>query len=230
MTIGTLRIVDSRVSNNVAGEADRNERKEVRSPRGRIETYLPGQVKGSCMSNLRLVAFTLTGMVAFILIVASAAAAAESLFLKLGDIQGESTDSTHQGEIVLISYSQSFTNAGGRGAVPTNCGAVTVTKSVDRSSPALIGAVLRGTQIASGVITFRTEGTSRFEFYKVILTDILINAISQIDASPTDPTTIQEQISLNAREIRFEYTPQLPTGAPGAPVAFGWNCVANAPQ
>jgi type VI secretion system secreted protein Hcp len=182
------------------------------------------------MANLRLVTFTLTGMVALILIVASTAPAAESLFLKLDGIQGDSTDPTHQGEIVLISYSQSFTNPGGRGPVPTDCGAVTVTKSVDRSSPALIGVVLRGTHIPSGVITFRTEGTSRFEFYKVILTDLLINAISQTDASPTDPTTIVEQISLNAREIRFEYTPQLPTGAPGATVAFGWNCVANAPQ
>jgi len=163
-------------------------------------------------------------MVALILVVPSAAPAAESLFLKLDGIQGESTDPTHQGEIVLLSYSQSFTNAGGRG------GAVTVTKSVDRSSPALIGAVLRGTQIPSGVITFRTEGTSRFEFYTVVLTDVLINAISQTDASPADPTTILEQISINAREIRFEYRPQLPTGAPGATVAFGWNCVTNTPQ
>jgi|RhiMethySRZTD1v2_1073278.scaffolds.fasta_scaffold86710_2 type VI secretion system secreted protein Hcp len=182
------------------------------------------------MANRRLVTFTLTGMVALILVVPSAAPAAESLFLKLDGIQGESTDPTHQGEIVLLSYSQSFTNAGGRGPVPTNCGAVTVTKSVDRSSPALIGAVLRGTQIPSGVITFRTEGTSRFEFYTVVLTDVLINAISQTDASPADPTTILEQISINAREIRFEYRPQLPTGAPGATVAFGWNCVTNTPQ
>jgi type VI secretion system secreted protein Hcp len=181
------------------------------------------------MATLRWVTFTLIGIIALILVVSSAALAAEALFLKLDGIQGDSTDSAHRGEIVLLSYSQSFTNTGG-GAVPANCGAITVTKLVDRSSPALIGAVLRGTHIPTGLITFRKEGPAPFEFYKVTLTDVLISAINQTDASPTDPTTILEQISMNASTIRFEFLQQRADGSAGGIVAFGWNCITNTRQ
>jgi len=174
------------------------------------------------------VTFTLTGLIVLILVVPSAALAAESLFLRLDGILGESLDSTHRGEINLLSYSQSFTNTGGQ-AVP-NCGAITVTKLIDRSSPALIGAVLRGNVIPTGVITFRNEGAQPLEYYKVTLTEVLITAISQTDASPTDPTTILEQISMKATTFSFQYTPQSPAGGLRAPVRFGWNCATNTAQ
>jgi type VI secretion system secreted protein Hcp len=190
----------------------------------------PIKQRGLAMAIRKGATFTLTGIIiALILVVPSAALAADSLFLKLDGIQGESTDSVHRGEIVLLSYTQSFINPGGAAAQP-NCGAITVTKVIDRSSPALIGVVLRGNRIPTGVITFRHEGGLRLEYYKVTLTDVLINAISQTDASPTDPTTILEQISMNASTLRFEYTPQLPTGSPGPIVAFGWNCATNRAQ
>ena len=45
--------------------------------------------------------------------------AAERLFLRLDGIQGGSLDARHQGEIDLLSYSQSFTRpASGGGAHP----------------------------------------------------------------------------------------------------------------
>jgi type VI secretion system secreted protein Hcp len=173
--------------------------------------------------------FRLTGIIiAFIFVVPSAALAAESLFLKLDGIPGESPKAGHESEIDLLSYSQSFTNTGGR-AVQANCGAITVTKLIDRSSPHLIGAVLRGNLIPTGVITFRNDGPPPFEYYKVTLTDVLINVISQTDAAP-DPTTILEQISMNARTISFHYTQQSPTGSPGGIVTFSWNCDTNKGQ
>ena len=70
-----------------------------------------------------------------------AALAEDELFLKLGDIVGGSTHAHHNGEIVLLSYSQSFTQQAIAGG---NCGPITVTKLIDKSSPALIGGVLTG--------------------------------------------------------------------------------------
>lgn len=170
-----------------------------------------------------------TGMVA-----ASAAHAADGLFLRLEGIQGESTDRDHVNEIVLLSYSQSFTNpvapGGGRaGAVSgqPNCGAITVTKLVDRSSPALIGGVLSGLHISTGVITFRKAGEQPLDYYKVTLTDVVIHAISQTDASATDPTTIVEQISMSAVRFKFEYTRQRADGSSAGIVAFGWDCARS---
>jgi hypothetical protein len=45
----------------------------------------------------------------------STAVAADSVFLKLDNIEGESTAVGHEKEIVLLSYTQSFSRAGGSG-------------------------------------------------------------------------------------------------------------------
>jgi type VI secretion system secreted protein Hcp len=162
----------------------------------------------------------------------STAVTADSVFLKLDDIEGESTVVGHAKEIVLLAYTQSFTRAGGSGGggVATgkaDCGAITVQKLLDRSSPALIGAVLSGKVIPNGVITFRKEGNPPLEYYKVTLTDILIQSISQTDASPTDPTTILEQVSMSVGKFKFEYVMQGPTGGTQEGVTFSWDCLAN---
>lgn len=173
-----------------------------------------------------LVCPLLAGMLAAGAAAPDAALAAEDLFLKLTGINGESTDTQHKKEIVLLSYSQSFTRPASGGLI-ANCGAVKVTKLVDKSSPALIGAVLTGRTIPTAVITFRKSGPEPFEYYKVTLTDVQIEAITQTDASPTDATTILETVSLNGAKFRFEYTPQTAFGGPGVTVVFAWDCITN---
>ncbi len=155
----------------------------------------------------------------------SPSAAAEELFLRLDTIEGESTASGHEKEIVLLSYSQSFTSRSQAHTRPAGCGTVTVTKLIDKASPALIGAVLSARRIPTGVITFRKTGPELFEYYKVTLTDVLLEAITQTDVSPTDPTTILEQVSMRAAKFKFEYTPQTAQGGAGGAVVFGWDCV-----
>jgi type VI secretion system secreted protein Hcp len=164
----------------------------------------------------------------------SFAVAADSVFLKLDNIEGESTAVGHEKEIVLLSYTQSFTRAGGSGgggaaAGKADCGAITVTKLLDRSSPALMGAVMSGQVIPNGVITFRKEGKQPLEYYKVTLTNVLIQSISQTDASPTDPTTVLEQISMSAGRFKFEYVTQGATGQAQGGLTFSWDCLANTP-
>src|SRR5262245_22144889 len=173
---------------------------------------------------------TLIGIAILLMIVVpNSALAADSLFLKLDGIQGESTDPAHPREIILLSYSQSFTRPAGGGATTANCGAVTVTKLIDTSSASLIAAVLTARPVPTGVITFRKTGEPPLEYYTVRLTDVLIQSINQSDVSPTDPTTILEQISMSARRFQFEYTPQLADGSLGQTVTFGWDCASNRP-
>jgi len=168
----------------------------------------------------------LAGMLVASAAAPSAALAAEDLFLKLPGINGESTDEHHRKEIVLTSYSQSFTLPVSTGG-PANCGAVKVTKIIDKSSPALIGAVLTGRTFPSAVITFRQSGAAPFEYYKVTLSDVLVDAITQTDSSNTDSTTIVEQVSLRGTTFKFEYTLPTTTGQPNTPVVFAWDCAKN---
>jgi type VI secretion system secreted protein Hcp len=86
---------------------------------------------------------------------------------------------------------------------------------------------LSGKVIPNGVITFRKEGNQPLEYYKVTLTDVLIQSISQTDVSPTDPTTILEQISMSVGKFKFEYVTQGTTGGAQGGVTFSWDCLAN---
>ena len=176
------------------------------------------------LTRTRIVALLLlAGMLAAGAAVPGTALAEDDLFLNLGDIVGGSTDAHHSGEIVLLSYSQSFTQLASAGG---NCGPITVMKLIDKSSPALIGAVLLGQHTPKAVITFRKPGTA-FEYYKVTLRDVLIQSITQSDRSPD---TIVEQVTLVSTVIMFTYfVPSAATGAIDSTVTFRWNCKNNTP-
>ncbi|HTO47440.1 MAG TPA: type VI secretion system tube protein Hcp [Burkholderiales bacterium] len=175
----------------------------------------------------------LAGMVAAGAVAPVAAPAAEDLFLKIEGIVGESTDAKHAKEIVLLSYTQSFmnpvstTSGGGGGTGKVNCGDVKVTKLVDRASPFLIAGVATGKAYPTALITFRKAGKTQIEYYKVTLSEVFLDAITQTDASPTDATTILEQLSMSAAKFQFEYRPQNADGSMGAAVKFSWDCRAN---
>ena len=171
----------------------------------------------------------LAGMVAAGAVAPIAAPAADDVFLKIDGIQGESNDDIHKNEIVLLSYSQSFANPVTNGATAgrVNCGDVRVTKLIDRSSPALIGGVATGTHFKNAVITFRKAGgKEQIEYYKVTLTEVLLDAITQSDAS-NDSATILEQLSMSAAKFLFEYKQLKIDGSVGATIKFGWDCVRN---
>lgn len=159
------------------------------------------------------------------------AASAEQIFLKLDGITGGSVDAKHPGEIELISYSQAFRNStnfgfgSGAGNGRVSCGDITVIKGIDVSSPALIQHVVTARHIATGVITFRRTGADQQEYYVVRLTDVVVDAIEQVD--PIGEPGINERVSLKARQFRFSFKPQRPDGSLGPEQTFGWDCVSN---
>jgi len=157
-------------------------------------------------------------------------ALAES-FLKLGDIRGESTDSKHKGEIEILSFSQSFTNTsdgsfgGGAGTGKVQCGAISMLKSIDASSPFLLKGVATGQHYKDAVITFRAAGSKESqEYYVITMSDVLISELSQTDSA--DPNRIFEKLVINARTFEFKYTPSSIKGSV-TPVSFKYDCAAN---
>ena len=157
-------------------------------------------------------------------------ALAES-FLKLGDIRGESTDSKHKGEIEVLSFSQSFTNTsdgsfgGGAGEGKVQCGAISMLKNIDASSPFLLKGVATGQHYKDAVITFRAAGAKESqEYYVITMSDVLISELSQTDSA--DPNRIFEKLVINARTFEFKYTPSSVKGSV-TPVSFKYDCAAN---
>jgi len=155
-------------------------------------------------------------------------------FLKLGDIQGESTDIKHKGEIDILSFSQSFINTvsigsatGGAGAGKVQCGAVTMMKNIDASSPFLLKGVATGQHFPDATITFRSAATGKntTDYYVIKMQDVFVTELSQTDSA--DPDRIFEKLVLNARSFDFKYTPLTIKGTAGTPVSFKWDCAAN---
>lgn len=161
--------------------------------------------------------------------VATPAPAAADIFLKLSGVIGESTDEKHKDEIVVLSFTQSWINpslatAGGSGIGKPQCGAITVLKTIDRSSPVLIKNLVQGKHFANAQLTFRTEGSQPIEYYTIKMNEIFVSEVTQSDSS--DPARIVEKVVLNARQYAYEYVQQLPTGASGV-VKASYNCVTT---
>jgi type VI secretion system secreted protein Hcp len=166
------------------------------------------------------------------LAVSGPAAAAEEIFVRLDGIVGGATAAGHQNEIVVSTYSQAFSNTasavtgGGGGAGKVTCGEIIVMKSIDKSSPKLIGAVVTGNHIATGDIKFdSTRGNGALvESYHVALTDVVITQISQMDHAPQG---VMEQVTLSARQFKFTFTPTTNAGGTGGQISFSVDCSTN---
>jgi type VI secretion system secreted protein Hcp len=152
-------------------------------------------------------------------------------FLKLGDIKGESTDAKHKDEIDILSFTQSFINSGslgsggGGGAGKVTCGAITLMKNIDKSSPLLLKGVTTGEHFKEGTITFQANNRASNEYYTIRMSEVLVNELTQTDAA--DPNRIFEKLVLNAAAFEFQYTPQTVKGTVGTPVNFKFDCAAN---
>ena len=162
--------------------------------------------------------------------VAAPAPALAETFLRLGDIKGESTDLKHKDEIEVLSFTQSWINTGdfgtggGGGAGKVTCGAITLMKNIDKSSPLLLKGVITGQHFKDAVISFQTDNKAS-EYYQIALNDVFVSELTQTDAQ--DPNRIFEKLVLNASAFEFKYTPQTIKGSAGAPISFKWDCKAN---
>ena len=155
---------------------------------------------------------------------------AVDMFLKLEGIKGESIDHKHGGEIHIESFSWGMSQTGahgtggGGGAGKVSVHDISITKFVDKSSPAMMMACANGKHIKEGLITVRKAGEKPLEYLKIKLADILISGL-QHAGHGSDLLT--ENVTLNFAKFHVEYTAQKAdgTGEPGG--EMGWDVKAN---
>jgi type VI secretion system secreted protein Hcp len=156
---------------------------------------------------------------------------AVDMFLKLDGIKGESKDHKHAGEIHIESFSWGLSQTGahgtggGGGAGKVSVHDISITKFVDKSSPALMLACCNGKHIKDGLVTVRKAGEKPLEYLKLKLEDILVSGI-QHAGHGNDLLT--ENLSLNFAKFHLEYQHQKPDGSGEAGGEMGWDVKANA--
>jgi type VI secretion system secreted protein Hcp len=140
-------------------------------------------------------------------------------YLKLGDIKGEATDADHKEWIDIQSFSWGMSQtgvSGGGGAGKVSVHDISITKSVDLSSPKLMLSCFDGASTTEGLISYtKLAGGRPLEYLKIKLNDILISGYKfrgSNDALPTD------QLSLNFTKIEMTYIPIDPDGKVGEAV------------
>ena len=155
-----------------------------------------------------------------------------NLFLKLTDVDGESQDDTHSGEIEIQSWSwgesQSGTmsTGGGGGAGKVQMQDFHFVMKVNKATPKLLLACATGEHIKSAILTCRKAGKEQQEFLKYTFSDLLVSSY-QTGGASNGSVIPNDQISLNYAKIEVEYKEQKPDGTLGGPIKVGYDLKAN---
>ena len=154
---------------------------------------------------------------------------AVDVFLKLGDIKGESKDAAHKGEIDVLSWSWGVSQTGtmgvggGGGAGKANFNDLSIMHAVDKASPVLMAKCASGEHIKEAVLVSRKAGKGQQEYLIIKMNDILVTSV-QPSGSSEHP---MESVSLNFAKIDLEYKPQKDDGSLDAGVHFVYDIKAN---
>jgi type VI secretion system secreted protein Hcp len=154
-------------------------------------------------------------------------------FVKIEDIEGESTDDKHQGWIEVLSYnmgvsqraSSTASSAGGAGAQRADFAPFTFAKLLDKASPSLALACADGSHIDTITVEVCRAGTEKIKFMEYKLTDCIISSVT---TSGTGGTLPGERVSIAFGKIQWACTQQKRQGGRAAGnVAAGWCLMKN---
>ncbi|MEM7235046.1 MAG: type VI secretion system tube protein Hcp, partial [Planctomycetota bacterium] len=142
---------------------------------------------------------------------------ATDMFIKIGDLGGESMDKTHRDEIDVLSWSWGMSQSGtmhmgsGGGSGKVNIQDVSFTKYVDASTPNIMKSCCEGTHIPEALLTIRKAGGTALEYVTIKLHKVLISSVSTGGNGAEDRLT--ENVTLNFAKVEYMYQPQDEKGA-----------------
>lgn len=156
---------------------------------------------------------------------------AMDIFIKIGDLKGESIDDKHKDEIQLLAWSWGMSQSGtthagpGGGSGKVSVQDLSFTHYIDKVSPNLMLACANGKHFSEALLTVRKAGEKPLEYLKITLTDLIVTSVTTGGSGGEDRLT--ENVSLNFAKFKVEYTPQKKDGSGDAPVTVGWDIAGN---
>jgi type VI secretion system secreted protein Hcp len=156
---------------------------------------------------------------------------AVDMFIKIGDIKGESADGSHGGEIDVLAWSWGASNSGtahqgtGAGAGKVNVQDLSFTKWVDLSTCKLLTATCSGKHYPEATLVVRKAGENPLEYLKIKMTDVLITSVQTGGSGGEDRLT--ENVTLNFAKVAVDYQAQKKDGAGGEKGSMTWDIPAN---
>jgi type VI secretion system secreted protein Hcp len=159
---------------------------------------------------------------------------ATNMFIRIGEIKGESHDSRHKDEIEVVSWAWGLARSapgapGGGAAGRASFQDLTFAHLIDRASPSLMLACASAQRFRDARLTVRRPGTTTPEEYLLIsLADVVVTSVQ---SSGTEAAgSLLEEVSLNFARVDFEYRRQMPDGSLDAGVHFKWDLQEDRPS
>ena len=154
---------------------------------------------------------------------------ATDIFIKIGDIKGESNDAKHKDEVEVLSWSWGVAQSGsvagpGGGTGKASFSDFNFMHRIDAASPLLMKACATGQHIKEATVTNRKAGKGQQEFLIIKMNDVLITSV-QPAMSNADGG--MEAVSLQMAKVALEYKPQKEDGSLDAGVVFKYDIKAN---
>jgi type VI secretion system secreted protein Hcp len=134
--------------------------------------------------------------------------ASGNMFLKLDGIKGESTDSKHKGDIEIESFQWGVgrgigSATGGAGAGKTSFQTFKITKTLDKSSPLLLGAATSGKHIKEADLLFAHKaGGKQTDYLEIKLENVLISSVQDGGSAKGAP---QENVTFSFQKAEEIY-------------------------
>jgi type VI secretion system secreted protein Hcp len=157
---------------------------------------------------------------------------AADMFIKIGDIEGESGDAKHAGEIDVLAWSWGMSQSGtthmgsGGGAGKVTIQDLSFTKWVDRGSNTLMLYCCSGHHMDKAVLTVRKAGKTPLEYILITMEEVLVTSLSTGGSGGEDRLT--ENVTLNFAKVKFSYVPQKKDGSGEAARDLIWDIAGNA--
>jgi type VI secretion system secreted protein Hcp len=161
---------------------------------------------------------------------------AVDFFLKLAgpDVEGESMDDAHEGEISINSWSWGMNQTGtmhvakGGGGGKVDVQDISLTKLLDKSTPNLVQHCCKGTQFETATLVCRKASGDggQLEYLTLEMKNVIITNV-QGGGSENDDNLF-ENVSLNFGEFTLTYVPQDNNGEALPEVGpIGWSMQTN---
>jgi type VI secretion system secreted protein Hcp len=154
---------------------------------------------------------------------------AVDVFLKIGDVKGESKDSKHPDEIDVLSWSWGVAQTGsvgmggGGGAGKANFSDLNFMHALDKASPVLMKACAMGDHFDLATLVSRKAGKGQQEYLIVKMKEVFITSV-QPSGSSEHP---MESVSMSFGHVDLEYKPQKADGSLDAGVHFIYDIKKN---
>jgi type VI secretion system secreted protein Hcp len=152
-------------------------------------------------------------------------------FLKIDGVPGESTDNKHKNEIDVVAFSWGATNhpglayGGGGGAGKAQIQDFHFTMRVNKASPRLLLACIKGQHLKMATLTARKAGKAQQEYLIYKFTEVTVSSY-QTGGSSGDVIPM-DSISLAFSKFEVEYKPEKADGSLDQAIKAGWDLKQN---